>query len=366
MRIESLTLYQFRNLSDQTISFSPRLNVITGRNGQGKTNLVEAIHLLSAARSFRTSSNSELWRWNSKQCSVFADVQAERNEESDRYSLGMLLDDGAKAAFLNGQKLTSMTEFLGKLLAVTFSPTDIALIKGAPALRRRFIDKHLIDCFPLLARELMQVHRAVKTKSKILKDKQVDEAALDVCDDMLASAGVAVNAARRDFLDRVELRASLCMHAIAPGDGTLGLRLKSSFPVTEEAALEKLREVRPREKMLRACLLGPQRDDVEIVMSGHDSRAFSSQGQSRSLVLALKLSMVGLIEEHRHDSPLLILDDFDSELDSGRCEALLEEVKKGGRQVFITGVSRRPEMQVEGLPIRCFEVSQGIVSLADL
>jgi DNA replication and repair protein RecF len=212
----------------------------------------------------------------------------------------------------------------------------------------------------------MQIHRAVKTKSKILKEKQVDEAALDVCDHMLASAGVAVNAARRDFLDRVELRASLCMHAIAPGDGALSLRLRSSFPSTEEAALQKLAEVRQREKLLKACVLGPQRDDVEILFGGNEARAYASQGQSRSLVLALKLSMVGLIEEHRHDSPLLILDDFDSELDSGRCKSLLDEVKKGGRQVFITGVSRRQEMLTEGLPIRCFEVSQGVVSLVDL
>jgi DNA replication and repair protein RecF len=368
MRITTLSCYQFRNLVDDTVSFVSGVNFLIGNNGQGKTNIVEAIHLLATARSFRTSSMEDLPRWGCEDCSVFAQVVTEpKHHEGITYRAGVAIRKGSRQAFIDDQPLSSLSAFLGKVLVVTFSPSDIAIVKGPPSLRRKFFDKHLIDCMPQLAPVLFEAHHAIRLKAKVLKDAAPDRHALDTCDEIIARTTEALTKARQEFISRVELRARLLLAQIPTGDGTLSVHYEPSLgrDCTEGAAREMLKEARPRESRQRSCLKGPHRDDYAFELGGHEARSFASQGQARSLILALKLALVDLIEESRGDHPILILDDFESELDRTRTEVLLQEVRITGRQVFVTGVVA-PRLGIAGdRPVRCFEVAQGAVNIKE-
>lgn len=368
MRLTTLSCYQFRNLADATVSFGPGVNFLIGNNGQGKTNLVEAIHLLASARSFRTSSVDELPRWGCDECSVFAQVVTERKDQGEAtYRAGIAIRKGSRQAFIDDQPLAGLSALLGRVLAVTFSPSDIAIVKGPPSLRRKFVDKHLIDCMPHLAPALFEAHHAVRMKAKTLKTAAPDEHALDTCDQIIARHTEVLTKARQEFIRRVELRARLLLTQIPGGDGLLTLNYEPSlgFLHTQEEIRQILGEVRAREVRQRSCLKGPHRDDYSFSFGGHEARSFASQGQSRSLILALKLAMVDLIEESRGDHPILILDDFESELDRTRTEVLLQEVRTTGRQVFVTGVVAPPMQIVGDRPVRRFEVAQGSVIIKE-
>lgn len=362
MHLSSLKLYQFRNLENQSVRFNRALNLIAGRNGQGKTNLVEAIHLLSHGQSFRTSDPSDLVAWNNSEASIFSEIISEAGSLQHSYELGLAIRQGKREAFLNGNRLGSMAQFLGRCVCVTFTPTDLSLVKGGPQFRRRFIDRHIIDCRPLLAAHFLNYHRALRHKAKLLKDPQVDARELDVWDELMANETLQIVSARREFISRLTVRAAMTLASFGPTDGPLALELKSCLdetPTTVAPILEKLRDIRGREIKQRACLFGPHREDVLISLGGNEARPFASQGQARSVVLALKLALVGLIEEERAEAPILVLDDFDSELDAARKQRLFEEIFLGDKQVFVTGTSVPELPSGKTVEKSLFEVSSG-------
>ncbi len=339
MYIEWLKVFNFRNLENTTRNFSPGLNIICGRNGQGKTNLVEAINLLSTGRSFRTQTVNDLVRWGEAGASVFAHVKGAVTD----VELGVAIESGTRSAFVNGDKVRSLTDFVGRLLCVTFSPTDLAIVKGGPQLRRKFIDRHLVDLEPRLMGEILDYHRALKSKAMLLKRGDVSDEALEPWNRIMAKSAAAIVRARRTLLAALEVRADEYYRTIAHHDGRVGLSLETAIvgdePTTEEL-YEQLMGVADRERRYRSAVLGPHRDDVMMSLDGHDARAFASQGQARSIVLALKLGVIALLEEHRKEAPIVLLDDVDSELDQARCDALFELIHQTRRQVFVTGTDR--------------------------
>lgn len=339
MYIEWLKLYNFRNIADGIYRFSPGLNLICGRNGQGKTNLVEAINILGTGRSFRTQSVAELVRWGQQEASVFALVKGDVTD----VELGVAVADGSRAAFVNGDKVRSLTDFVGRLLAVTFSPTDLAIIKGSPQGRRKFLDRHTVDLEPNLMASFLDYNRALRSKSALLKRGDVETEALEPWNVILARAAAPIIRARRLVLKALEERADEFYRAIARDDGRVTLALETDVsgddPTAEDVFLQ-LAAVTSREKRYKSAVLGPHRDDIIVSLDGRDARAFASQGQARSLVLALKLGVIALLEAQRHESPIVVLDDVDSELDQSRCDALFELVYEAKRQVFVTGTDR--------------------------
>lgn len=339
MYIEWLKLFNFRNLENTTRYFSPGLNIICGRNGQGKTNLVEAINLLSTGRSFRTQTVTDLVRWGESGGSVFAHVKGSVTD----VELGVAIESGARTAFVNGDKVRSLTDFVGRLLCVTFSPTDLAIIKGGPQLRRKFLDRHLVDFEPALMADLLDYHRALKSKAMLLKRGDVSNEALEPWNRILAKSAAAIVRARKTLLAALEERADEYYRTIAHHDGRIRLGLETALvgdsPSSDEL-FEQFMGVAPRERRYRSAVLGPHRDDVLVTLDDHDARAFASQGQARSVVLALKLGIVALLEVHRKESPIVLLDDVDSELDQARCDALFELIYETRRQVFVTGTDR--------------------------
>ncbi|MGI6524589.1 MAG: DNA replication/repair protein RecF [Bdellovibrionota bacterium] len=337
MYVEKLKLYNFRNFEDFSATFSNNVNFIIGDNAQGKTNLIEAINVISTTKSFRTSQIKDLITWNKHEMSVFLTLHGNLVDQDLCFSVSKK----GRQAYVNGEKCAA-TDFISRLCCVAFSPTDLTLIKGSPEERRKFIDRHIVDIWGYLIKDMLEYNRALKSKNAILKTPHPTPAMISVWNEIMARTAVNIINARRTFLLRLEKNANLVHALFGANDGRLSLRLKTNFgsddkEVTQEEILKKLNDNISRELALQTSLIGPHRDDVIIKLNEHDAKAFASQGQTRSVVLSLKLGVIALLESERKDPPVLLLDDVDSELDEKRREAFFDFILSSPRQVFITG-----------------------------
>jgi DNA replication and repair protein RecF len=341
--LSQVRLFNFRNLRDQSVQLHHGPVFITGPNGNGKTNFLEALYLLSGSRSFRTNTASELSRWGTQSSSVFGVVHHGENSEE----LGIAFHPGRREAFLNGTILPSLTELLGRLCVIAFSPADLQLVKGAPAGRRKFLDRHMVDLQPQFLQTLMVYQRALSNKSAILKTGCATYSQLIPWNQLLVENGGKIVENRIKFLDLLRDIANKEHSSYAPTDGVVHLELESDLVrsdgvVDMEYIAAQFERVAEREVAQRSALIGVQRDDIKITLGGVDSRAFASQGQTRSVVLSLKLAVVGLLEAHTQRTPVVLLDDVDSEIDRARSERLFESLLTKPRQLVVTGTDEPP------------------------
>jgi DNA replication and repair protein RecF len=357
-----LRVFQFRNLADQTVELGNGPVFVTGPNGNGKTNVVEAVFLLSGSRSFRTNSASDYSRWGTNECSVFGHVWA----PSGDYEIGIAYKPGKRDGFLNGNAVTSIADLLGKVVVVSFSPADLTLVKGPPAGRRKFLDRHMVDLNPGFLNVLMSYQRALASKSALLKSGMPGRSEIEPWNVLLARYGFQIATARREFLKRLQERAAELHREYAASDGELTLTLESDFSGSdegsEEKALEKLDEALGREVAQRTAIVGPHRDDVDLRLGGVDSRSFASQGQARSIVLSMKLAVIDLLEGALNDAPIVLLDDVDSELDAQRGERLFDLLMKRDRQLLVTGTGEPPYRLRSHPALTVLRMEHGIIS----
>lgn len=363
MFIKELKLHNFRNLQGEAVRFSPAVNFIYGNNAQGKTNLIEAVSLLSFARSLRSQSIAELPRWGQKSCSVFATIARSDSE----FEAGVVIDNGSKTAYINGDRVSAVSDFVGKLLCVSFTPDDLQLVKGAPAERRRFLDRHISEAWPRFLHTLVSYSRALKNKSRLLSERRVNVSTIRPWNAILAKNSHEILHKRRQFITDIQERINSIHSRFAPADGELKLLLKTNL---EEAgcepdigSLEGLFEASAqREIDGRACFLGVHRDDLQIFIDCRDARLFASQGQARSITLSLKMAVVELLEKISGESPVVLLDDLESELDNPRKEQLFDMILSHGRQVLITGTQASCGSEKLSAGHMQLEVAQGRIT----
>lgn len=361
MFVSQVKVYNFRNLADQPVELSSGAVFITGLNGNGKTNLLEAIYLLSGSRSFRTNASTELPRFGQRECSIFGTV----THKSGTEELGLILTPGERSARLNGNPLESITELLGRLRAVSFSPADLQLVKGAPVLRRKFLDRHMVDLQPSYLTTLMGYQRALASKSALLKQQGTSYQQLLPWNEVLADYGGKIVDNRVKFLQSLSDKADAFHREYAPTDGVLELSLESDLCKPNEdhgtTFREQLEKAAHREIAFKSPLVGPHRDDIKISIGGIDCRSFASQGQTRSVVLSLKLGVIDLIEGITGEPPVVLLDDVDSELDGGRSERLFNALLTKPRQLIVTGTAA-PAGQLASAPnLQVLRVEKGSV-----
>lgn len=362
MRLDSIRLYNFRNFVACDASFSPSVNAFLGDNGQGKTNLIEAIGVLSFAKSFRSQTNSELIRWGESEASVFGKITKSAGEEE----LGVVFKGGKRETLLNGNKLKSIEDFVGRLICVSFSPSDMSIVQGSPQERRRFIDKHLTEARPAMLRRLMDYSRALKNKNAVLQDDSARLETVRPWNQILAETGTEIINSRRALLSRLEDLARGFQSRIS-GDAPLSLKLKTNLcpddiEVNRDAAFHALETSFHKERLRGQAMYGPHRDDIEILLGDKEAGSFASQGQTRTIVLSLKLGMIQLLEETRGESPIVLLDDVDSELDAARRNSLFELVLEQSRQVFITGTELRFFSKNTLPDARMFTIKEGVIA----
>lgn len=336
MFLKNLELFRFRNLCDQRIEFESRLTIIVGKNGHGKTSVLEGVHLLSHAKSFRTNSAKELIRWNEKDiCRVQGVVETVIGSREVCYRL----KHGKKQVLVNGSQVTAAEEFYGNVRSISFIPNDLAMVSGEPAIRRRFVDRTLSIIDPVYVQELVSYQRALKARSVLLREQSTH---LRPWETLLIRHGAEVTRRRATFISELGDHFREYYAYFSGEEGATRLSLKSRFLAKSEGELLELFEGhRQVDIKLGQTSLGPHRDDLKIEFSPDDqgfrrARGFASQGQSRSLALALKFAAVSVVRSRTSESPILLLDDVESELDSSRRHALYRLLAQCDAQVFLT------------------------------
>ena len=363
MQVERLALRRFRSYEAAELTFSPDTNVIWGDNAQGKTNLLEAISWLTAAKSFRTRRDGELIAFGADRAMVEADVLSRDRE----FHIEAAVRPGVRRSVtVNGVKKKTAAELSGILNAVVFCPGDLELIQAGSAVRRRFLDDAICQLYPRYAAALAEYNRLREHKTRILRDWEGRPALLDTLDDFslrMAAAGAVLVRTRAAFLEKLQGFAAGFHRDCSGGKETLTLRYetKAEDPAADGPAVARMLYAhmaahRRAEIESRSCLSGPHRDDIAVSVDGREAKAYASQGQVRTAAVALKL---GEWEMHRTvlgERPVLLLDDVLSELDEARQSFLRERITGG--QVFITCCTP-PQGPVNG---RRFRVEKGSVT----
>lgn len=340
IRLQRLELLHFRNISQLQLAIeAPRLLVV-GRNGEGKSNLLEAVELLGSLRSHRASLDRDLIQQQQPSARLRGTTT-----EGDLLQLE-LRRSGGRQAVRNGKTLERQQDLLGSLRCVGFSALDLELVRGEPALRRHWLDRVVLQLEPLYSELLSRYGRLLRQRSQLLRRRgghHGTEALLDAFDAQMALVGTRLHRRRVRALGRLEPLAADWHNRLSGGCEQLVLRYRSgSAPPdasdgdgdSSEAAWcqtlqEQLLRQRPDELRLGQCSVGPHRDEVELLLQGEPARRFGSAGQQRTLVLALKLAELDLVRQVVGEPPLLLLDDVLAELDPGRQHLLLEAVGQG-------------------------------------
>ncbi|MEM6838238.1 MAG: DNA replication/repair protein RecF [Cyanobacteria bacterium P01_C01_bin.120] len=332
MFLKSLDLRHFRNYDTQRVAFTTPKTILLGENAQGKSNLLESVELLATLKSHRTSRDRDLIQDGFDT----AHINAEISREVSYVDVAIVLrDKGRRTVIRSGEKLRRQLDFLGVLNAVQFSSLDLDLVRGGPGERRTWLDTLLMQLEPVYAYILGQYQQALKQRNALLKqdDPPADGAQLALWDAQLAALGTRVIRRRSRGLSRLIPLAQRWHRAISGNTEELTLTYAPSVPsaqddsqIIQAAFLEKIQQRAIAERHQRTSLVGPHRDDIDFTINATPARQYGSQGQQRTLVLALKLAELELIETVIGEPPLLLLDDVLAELDLRRQNQLLEAI----------------------------------------
>lgn len=344
MRVTSIKLQDFRNLSSLSLQPSPGVNIIYGENAQGKTNILESLYYLSLIGSFRATYDRELVRFGTAaaylEASLFADGRQQELEIRIPFS------GGRREIQINHVKVSRKADAAGLLKCVLFCPEDLDLIRGAAAKRRRFLDDAISQLWPHYIALIGEYTRIYQHKSRILKDFRDNPSMLDTLDDFTAQLlRVAANIIpyRARFIRMLEKFAAEEHAAISGGreELTLSYQTVSTIenpeltpPEIYDLLWEHYVAHRSAELATGSLLTGPHKDDLQVLIGGLPAKTYASQGQTRTAVLSLKLAQRALYYQETGEYPVLLFDDVLSELDRGRQEYVLRGIDRG--QVFIT------------------------------
>lgn len=343
MYLKNLQLHHFRNYADADVEFSPSINVLIGENAQGKTNLLESIYVLAMTRSHRTNNDKELIEFSQDASQVSGVVERQLGP------LKLELDIGkrGKKAKANHIEKARLSEYLGQLNVILFAPEDLALVKGAPTVRRRFIDMEFGQISPKYLHDLTQYRSILKQRNRYLKQLQTKEATdkvyLDVLSEQLAAVGGAIITQRIKFLSELEKYAQQLHQSITQGRERLTFEyesaVKNADELSEIEAAQALMDLYTRNQQKEifqgTTLYGVHRDDVRFLLNGKNVQTYGSQGQQRTTALSVKLAEIDLMKNQTGEYPILLLDDVLSELDGARQTHLLKTIQDKV-QTFLT------------------------------
>jgi len=329
-----------RNLGPLQLEPRERFNVFSGDNGQGKTNLLEAIFVIAALRSFRTSRLADVVAFGAERARLGARV---RKDDLVRvYEVEVA--PGTRKVMLDGKAVRPLARYFGGFNVVVFTPEDLALPRGSPADRRRFLDRGVFNLRPDYLATAQDYERVLKTRNTVLRqagdgaiDRRRLEDLLAVYDPQLARLGAQVSAARQAFVSVVQDELAAAFAAITRTEhrATVRYALRAAA-ASEDALLAALLAARAKDLATRATQVGPHRDDLAFELDGREAGAYASQGQLRAIMLAWKTAELAVLARAHGDSPILLLDDVSSELDPQRNEYLFDHLAGLAGQCFIT------------------------------
>lgn len=388
MRVTHVSLTDFRSYPEAQIEFGPGVTTLVGRNGHGKTNVVEAVRYLSTLSSHRVATDAPMIRAGAERAVVAARVQ--RGDRALTIEITMLPGKANQARLNRG--VARPRDLIGILRTVVFAPEDLALVKGDPAVRRTFMDEVCVAVQPTLAGDIADYERVLRQRSTLLKSAKgkarIDETMLSVWDEKLADLGARIMRARLGVVETLKPLVARAYTDVAPGEGTCTISYRTPIvvdhlsesaptdplvvdhllPSTEslkDALLTRMQDLRAQELDRGVCLVGPHRDDLDISIGELPAKGYASHGESWSCALALRLASYDLLTDSGDDGePVLILDDVFAELDTGRRNALAQRIA-GASQVLITaavGADVPAELQHHPGGNRLLYVTPGEVS----
>jgi len=359
MRLCALSVTDFRNIRSITIEPGNRFNLLYGLNGQGKTNLLEAIYLLGSPRSFRASRLSELVRHGERQTQIQGTVQSGGVENA----LRLTIETAGRKVEIDGKAVIKASELHGKLNAVVFSPDDTGMVRTGPESRRRYLDRavYMGDIGYLHCWHSYQ--RILKQRNYLLKN--ADKTGLDIWTEKLAETGAEVIERRLKFVAVLDDKLQKYYAAISGNRETSRLcyqpdGVESSERESIREELQNLFKRHQRsDERYGTTTAGPHRDDLSFILDERPLKAFGSQGQHKSFVLALKMAEMDNLQDVFGEEPLLLLDDMSSELDADRNHNLMEFLAMRKIQVFITTTERSPALLEAAPHCAVFHVENG-------
>ena len=375
MKIKSLKLLYFRNYLSTNIEVHPSLNVLVGNNANGKTNIIESIFCLALGKSYRTKSDSE--------CIMFGETATAMscivNKNDRELDIMLGINNKGKSAKIAGIKKTKLTDFVGELNVVLFSPEDLQIVKGSPALRREFMNREFYQFSRIYHKYYLMYQHLLKQRNSYLKDMrknpkdEMSLAYLETLTSQLAKVALYITKERVSFVQDISKLTYKNMLNISNGQETLKIKYKSSVldalniaeindeSFTEENLTKVMMKKSFDDIMRGSTKIGPQHDDLEFYINDLDAKMYASQGQQRSIVLSLKLAEINYLKEKTGTYPVLLLDDVLSELDKNRQLKLLDAINENV-QTFITTPSISDIKEDLLKKAKVFKINNGTIS----
>lgn len=359
MILKTIEFNQFRNYETLQMRLDPKTNILFGDNAQGKTNILEAVYLSGTTKSHRGAKDREMIRFGQNEAHIRSVIEKCGME----YQIDIhLKKNKSKGIAINKVPIRKAGELFGILNLVVFSPEDLNIIKDGPAQRRRFMDVELCQLDKIYLHDLSMFHRVLNQRNKLLKDiyyRPELKDTLDVWDSQLLDYGSRIILRRQSFMQKIGELVSDIHHNISAQKENLIIRYEPD--VTVETFEQSLKENLEKDIRFGQTNAGPHRDDISFLVDEVDIRRFGSQGQQRSCALSLKLSEIELVKEMIHDTPILLLDDVLSELDSSRQHMLLNSIHDIQTIITCTGLDEfvKNRFQIN----KVFQVVNGTVQV---
>ena len=351
MYINKIKLQNFRNYNEQEIILNKSINVFYGDNAQGKTNILEAIFLCTFGKSFRTNKEKELIKLGKDNANVI--IEYEKKDSKISISIS-----DKKQILVNGIKIKKLSELLGNINIVIFTPDDINILKGGPALRRRFLDMMIGQLKPNYVYILNMYIKTLEQRNNYLrqiKEENKPENLLDIWDEKLIEYADIIYKYRKEFIDKIKKKINIIHKKITDEKEEINIQYISNCE-SKEAYSELLKQRRKLDIIKGFTTKGIHRDDFEIYINNKELSIYGSQGQNRTAILSLKLSELQVIYDEIEEEPILLLDDFMSELDINRRKNFLNNIKN--TQVIIT-CAEKIEFLKENVDYCLYQVKEG-------
>lgn len=354
MKILEINYVNFRNLEDRNIKFSPKFNLFFGKNGQGKTSILEAIYFCATGKSFRSSKIQELIKYKKEKMGTY--IQYE--DSISKKELSVKMDKKVKEYKYNGKK-TTFDEFYGRVNVVTFIPEDIELIMGTPSIRRSFFDAEIAQTNYDYLKNLKDYNKILKIRNKYLKEKRTEDELFKIYQEEFIKLSARIILKRMEYVKNISIILNLNYRKLFDNKKELSLKYFSSLGeiISKRVTLEKLEdyirskiaEIKYQELRYGYSLIGPQKDDFKFLLNDREAKSFSSQGEKKSIIFSLKLSEIDMVMKEKREVPIFIIDDISSYFDSIRKENIINYLKKREIQVFISSTTK---MDIESKDFR--------------
>lgn len=358
MKINELILYNFRIFEYTQLQFDDKINIITGENGQGKTSILEALALFALGKSVRAKQDQDLIRFGQTAAQLRLNLISKGNHEQ----LAVKITEKGKQIAVNQVRKNNITDLIGKFQMVLFTPDDLEIIKNGPDQRRKFINQHMVQLSGEYVKELRTYQRLLNQRNLLLKQRQYS--AIPMWDERLSKSGAKITYDRKLFINKVSQLASVRYQQLAGEHEHLQMTYRSSsdgetFETISGELEERLRKNLIKDKEKGFTSVGPHRDDVSFEIDGRPAARFASQGQIRSAILAVKLSLMDHFKDKLGQFPVLLLDDVLSELDEKRQNSLLNMINQTQTMMTVSqpGIIQGNDWAVK----RIFEVGHGII-----